>query len=239
MKKLALLVLPFLVSITPVAAQSLPLQQDATSSRATVLHLSETAQRNVPRDRLRVDLAAEVTDPDAAKVQAEINRRMNAALARIKAVPDIAVETNGYSVYQDRPDKGPTQWHGSQAISLTAADFAKLLALVGNLQQQDGLVVRGLAPELSREARQSVEDELTDTALARLQKRAERVATGLGTRVDRFRDLTIGNVAAPPVPLRAMVAAVAPMPAPPPIAEPGEATVSITAQADILLATKP
>jgi predicted secreted protein len=237
MSKLAVLI--FLISIctTPVAAQSLPPPRDGAASNATVLHLSETAQRNVSRDRLRVDLAAEITNPDAAKVQAEINRRMNSALARIKAIPDIAIEMEGYSVFQDRPDKGSAQWHGSQSLSLTAADFGKLLALVGDLQQA-GLVVRGLAPELSREARQAVEDDLTDIALGRLRKRAERVAAALGVTVDRFRDLTIGNVASPPMQLRAMAAA-APMSVPSPIAEPGEAIVTMTAQADVLLTIKP
>jgi predicted secreted protein len=227
----------FLTMLTPVAAQSLPAPREATASTATVLHLTETAQRNVPRDRLRADLAAEITDPDAAKVQAEINLRMNAALARIKALPDIAIEMAGYSVFQDRPDKGPVQWHGSQSLSLTAADFAKLLALVGDLQDA-GLVVRGLAPELSREARQAVEDDLTDIALGRIRKRADRIAAALGTTVERFRDLNIGNVATPPMPLRAMAAA-APMLAQAPVAEPGEAILSMTAQADIVLATKP
>jgi uncharacterized protein len=223
-------------AIGPTVAQSRP--PDPALSNAILLHLSETVQRDVPRDRLRIDLAAEVTDPDAAKVQAEINRRMTAAMSRVKAVPDIAIETNGYNVYQDRPEKGPAQWHGSQALSLTAADFAKLLSLVGTLQQE-GLVMRGLTPELSREARQAVEDELTDTALARLQKRAARIASGLGTKVDRFRDLTIGNAAAPPGPMLRMAAAPMAAAPPPPVAEPGEATVSITVQADILLAVGP
>lgn len=204
-------------------------------SNATILHLSETAERNVPRDRLRVALAAEVTDPDAAKVQAEINRRMSAALPRIKAAPDIALETGGYSVYQDNPSVSAARWHGSQSITLEAADFAKLLALVGSLQQQ-GLVIKGMAPELSREARQSVEDELTDVALERLRKRAERVAMGLGAKVDAYRNLQIGNAVTPQPLMRGMaIMGKESQPAPPPVAEPGEAPVSVTVQADIAL----
>ena len=211
------------------AAQVLP-----APGNPTVLHLTETAERNVPRDRLRVQLAAEVADADAAKVQAEINRRMNAALARIKAAPEIALETNGYNVYQEHPDKAPPRWHGSQSIALTAGDFAKLLALVGALQQ-DGLVITGMAPELSRDARQSVEDALTDEALARLKQRADHIASELGTKVDAYRDLHIGNAATPPPPMRLQAAASFAQ-APPPVAEAGEAVVSVTVQADIALA---
>jgi len=224
----------FLASMAQAAAQ-----EPKIASDAALLHLTETAERNVPRDRLRVDLAAESTDPDAAKVQAEINRRMSAALTRAKSLPDIAIETNGYSVYQDRPDKGPVRWHGSQSIALTAKDFAALLSLVGALQQ-DGLVVRGLAPELSREARQSVEDELTDIALARLQKRADRIAAALGTKVERFRNLNVGNTAVPRPPIRAMMTVgSASVSAPPPVAEPGEAPVSVSVDAEIMLAPRP
>lgn len=220
----------FATPLAPAAGQSPP-----ALNNASVLHLTDTADRNVPRDRLRAELAAESADPDAAKVQAEINRRMSAALARIKSVPDIAVEMNGYSVYQERVDKGPMRWRGSQSMTLTAKDFASLLALIGVLQQ-DGLVAKGLAPLLSREARQAVEDELTEAALARLQKRAERIATQLGSKIDIYRDIRVGNVNRPVPVMRAMSLAQGPLPAPPPVAEPGEALVSVTVEADVVLA---
>lgn len=211
-------------------------QAPNASTAATVLHLSETAQREVPRDRLRVELAVQAVDTNASKVQAEINRRMTAALARIKSVPDIAVETQGYSVYPEQSDKGPTRWHGSEAVAVTGKDFGAVLTLVGALQQ-DGLVVQSMTPELSREARQAVEDELTDVALQRLRRRADHIAAGLGAKVEMFRDLHIGNVALPPpMPLRAMAAMKGSAAAPPPVAVAGEATVSVSVSADIALA---
>lgn len=218
-----------LAFLAPAAAQP------ASASRpTTLLHLTETAERSVPRDRLRVVLAAELTDRDAAKVQAEINRRMNKALTRIKATPGIAVDTQGYNVYEERGEHGPSRWHGSQSLSLTAEDFAKLLTLVGALQQ-DGLVVKGLAPELSRAARRGVEDQLTDEALARLKARAAHIAARLGAKVESYRELRIGNLGVPPSPLRAM-AVMAEARAPlPPVAEAGEATVSVTVSAEIVL----
>jgi predicted secreted protein len=217
--------------IAPARAQTPP-----APSNVTILHLTETAARNVPRDRLRIELAAEVIDPNAVKVQAEINRRMSAALAHIKAVPDIAVETNGYNVYQDSPDKAPPRWHGSQSIALVAKDFTQLLALVGTLQQE-GLVITGLAPELSREAQQSAEEELTDIALTRLRTRADRIAAGLGTKVDIYRDLRIGNAGTPQPMIRQMATmGKASQSVPSPVAEPGEAIVAVTIQADIALA---
>jgi predicted secreted protein len=232
-------VMPFAVALafatlSSASAQSLPPRP--VPSEESVLHLSETAQRDVPRDLLRATLAAEATDPDAGKVQSQINQRMSAAMTRVKEAKGVTVETGGYSVYRETPDKQPTRWHGSQTVNLTSKDFAALLSLIGTLQQQ-GLVIQSLAPDISREARQSVEDALTDEALTRLKQRADRIAGTAGVKLRGFRSLTVGNVNAPPPiiqPMMRMAAAAAP--AAPPVAEPGNATVSITAMAEFALA---
>ncbi len=223
-----------LAALSTAVAQTAPLQ---TSSDQSTLHLSETAQRDVPRDLLRATLAAEATDPDAGKVQSDINQRMSAAMTRIKQVAGVTVETGGYSVYRETPDKQPVRWHGSQTVSLTAKDFAALLGLAGSLQQQ-GLVIQSLSPDISREARQSVEDALTDEALTRLKQRADRIATTAGVKLQGIRTLSVGNVNAPPPIVQPMMrmAAMSAAPMPPPVAEAGNATVSITATAEFTLA---
>src|SRR5215472_15481860 len=72
---------------------------------ATLVHLSEPAQRLVARDELRATLRVEAVDADAAKLQADVNRRLAAALAKAKSVTTLRVETSGYSVY---PESGPS-----------------------------------------------------------------------------------------------------------------------------------
>lgn len=224
-----------MATLSAAVAQSVPLQVPASDQ--STLHLSETAQRDVPRDLLRATLAAEATDPDAGKVQATINQRMSAATTRIKQVAGVAIETGGYSVYRETPDKQPPRWHGSQTVELTSKDFAALLSLIGTLQQQ-GLVIQSLAPDISREARQSVEDALTDEALTRLKQRADRIAATAGVKLQGIRTLAVGNVNAPPPIVRPLMrmAGLEAAPAPPPVAEPGNATVSITATAEFALA---
>jgi uncharacterized protein len=220
------------VVILSSAGAQIPPQQPLAGDQG-VLHLSETAQRDVPRDVLHATLAAEAT----GKVQANINQHMTGALARIKQMAGITVETTGYSVYRDNPDKNPARWHGSQSVTLTGKDFAALLALSGTLQQQ-GLVMQALTPDLSREARQSVEDSLTAEALARLQQRADRIAAAAGVKLGGFRSLSVGNVNAPP-PIRPLAMAranVSSMPAP--VAEPGSTPVSITVTAEFNLAAR-
>jgi predicted secreted protein len=224
-----------LATLSIATAQTAPV---VPTSNRSILHLSETAQRDVPRDLLRATLAAEAIDPDAGKVQSEINQRMSAAIARIKQTAGITVETGGYSVYRETSDKQPARWHGSQNVTLTSKDFAVLLNLIGALQQQ-GLVTQSLVPDISREARQSVEDALTDEALTRLKQRADRIAATAGVKLQGIRSLSVGNVNAPLPIVRPMMRAMAtevPAPAPPPVAEAGDATVSITATAEFALA---
>jgi predicted secreted protein len=231
------LALALMVVILSSAGAQIPPPQPLAGDQS-VLHLSETAQHDVPRDVLHATLAAEAIDADAAKVQTNINQHMTAALTRIKQVTGITVETTGYSVYRDNPDKNPARWHGSQSVTLTGKDFAALLALSGTLQQQ-GLVMQALTPDLSREARQSVEDSLTTEALARLQQRADRIAAAAGVKLGGFRSLSVGNVNAPPAPIRPLAMAradVSSMPAP--VAEPGSTPVSITVTAEFNLAAR-
>src|SRR5258708_36246881 len=107
------------------------------------------------------------------------------------------------------------------------------VALGGTLQKQ-GLELSSLAYELTPEAARAVEDDLTKEALTRLQQRAERVAGDLGMTVERIRDLQVGNAdGTQPVPrplfMQARAAASAP------VAEPGDATVSVSVSAEVLL----
>lgn len=231
--KAALLLLSLSLAAMPGA------HAQTAANDQTILHLTETAQREVPRDVLHATLAAEASDADATKVQAAINQRMAAALARIKQVPNIDVETTGYSVYRDNPNQPRGVWHGSQSATLTGKDFPALLGLVGVLQQL-GLVMQNLSPDLSHEARQSVEDALTNDALTRLQQRAARIATTLNSKVAGLRSITVGNVNPPPPVFRSMAMAAPSSSAamPPPVAEAGSATVTVTVTADVALASR-
>ncbi len=91
-----------------------------------------------------------------------------------------------------------------------------------------------MAPETLAAA----EDELTAAALASLRRRADAVAKDLGAAVDHFKTIDVGNAGGPPIMPRAfMMSASAVSSAPsPPVAEPADITVSLTVNADIILA---
>jgi predicted secreted protein len=213
----------------------LALAQDA-DQRATVLHLSQTAERTVTRDLLRVELRAEETGADPRSVQAAINRRMAAALDRAKQAQGLRVETGSYGVGQERPQNAPARWRGSQSVTLKGKDSDAALKLAGALQS-DGLIMSSLVYEVSPETVRSAQDELTAEALAALDRRAASVAGTMHLSELRYRDLRVGNAETEgrPMPRFAAMAASAP----PPAAEPGEAVIHVTVEADILLGQRP
>ncbi len=231
------LIVPLLLAlaVTPASAQTAP-----EADGFTVVTLSESAQRDVPRDRLRVTLRAEEAGPDAAAVQSAINRRVAAAVERAKAVAGVRVETGGYWVNEERPKDAPARWRGNQTLVLSSGNPSAVLPLAGELQQA-GLLAAGVTWELTPGAVRSVEDELTGEALQRLRFRAELVAREMGLAVARIAKISVGSAGRdrPPTPRPlAAAAAASPDPAPSLVAEAGEQTVTVSVQAEILLKPK-
>lgn len=225
--------------VTVLAAGAAPAgaQTALPPAGVTVIHLTAQAEQMMTRDRLRAGLAVEATGTGPQQVQAEINRRMEAALARVKQTASVKAQSGGYSVYQDREPNKPPLWRGSQSLSLWSDTPADLLKLVGDLQQM-GLATQGLAYELAPETMRKAEDALTAQALDMIRQRADRIAAALGLKVQQLRNVTLGNAAANapgPVPMRVMAAAAGGA-APPPSAEAGDATVSVSVQAEVWLA---
>lgn len=219
----------FLAIAVALFASAHAFAQDA-DQRLTVLHLSQTAERSVIRDLLRIELRVEETGADARSVQAAINRRMAAALDRARQVQGVRVETGSYNVGEERPQNGPAHWRGSQSVILTGKDADSMLKLAGALQS-DGLSTSSLTYDISPETVRGAEQDLTDEALAALDHRAASIADRMHLTVVRFRDVRVGNAetGGRPVPRFAAMAMAAP------VAEPGEATVRVTIEAELLL----
>jgi uncharacterized protein YggE len=89
--------------------------------------------------------------------------------------------------------------------------------------------------EASPEAVRAAEDELTAGALAAVDRRAASIAGHMHLSVLRYRDLRVGNAEAEGRPMPRFAAAAPAVGAPPPAAEPGDAVVRVTVQAELLL----
>lgn len=207
---------------------------DPTIDDATVLHLTQSAQRTVRQDRLSIELRVEASGVDPARVQATINRRMAAGLEAAHAMSGVEAETRGYSVRQERPANGPMRWVGAQGLALHGGDAASLLKLAGELQQ-NGFVMSGMVYDVTPATANSLEDELTAEALARLRDRVTKIADEMKLELRNFKNLQVGNVSGGPRPLAMMRAVAAPAGAPPPSAQAGESTLEVTVSADVVM----
>jgi uncharacterized protein len=214
-----------------LCAVSSTLAQPGDQQTTTVLHLSQTAERNVLRDLLRIDLRVEEAGADPLAIQSAINRRMAAALDRAHQVQGVRVETGSYSVGEERPQSGASRWRGTQSLVLRSRAADAALKLAGALQS-DGLLMSSMAYEASPETVRGAEEDLTGEALAVLDRRAASIADRMHLAVLRYRDLHVGNAETEgrPVP-RFAAAAMAAVP----VAEPGEAAIRVTIEAELLL----
>jgi uncharacterized protein len=205
-----------------------------TEQQPTVLHLTQTAERKVVRDLLRVELRAEEAGADPVALQSAINRRMAAALDRAHQLQEIEVETGNYAVGEEQPQKGPSHWRGSQSVILTGKAADVLLKLAGTLQS-DGLIMSSLGYDVSPETLRGAEEDLTAEALAGLDHRAASVAERMHLSVLRYRDVRVGNAetGTGPSPRFAAMAMAAP------VAVPGKAVIRVTIAAELLLGTHP
>jgi predicted secreted protein len=222
----------FLFTIGLIFCAAGPALAQATDQQVTVLHLSQTAARNVLRDLLRIELRVEETGVDALAIQSAINRRMATALDRAHQIQGVRVETGSYAVGEERPQAGPSRWRGSQPLILTTRAPDTALKLAGALQS-DGLLMSSIGYEVSPETLRGAEEDLTVEALGALDRRAGSIAGLMHLALLRYRDVRVGNAetGGHPVP---RLAAMAAMPAP--VAEPGEATIRVTIEAELLLA---
>jgi uncharacterized protein len=226
--------------VAAMLAVGVPAEAAEPGPSPTLLQLNETAERMVPRDRLTIVMRVEVTGSDRVRVQAELNRRMTAALAKVKAVPSIEVASGSYQTDERTPlgsgDKPmPPQWHASQDLFLTGRDFGTLLNLAGQLQG-DELIIGDMNFDVAPETLHAAQRSLTDEALNAITARAGEIAATLRMRVARIIKLRVGNATQSPAGLRPvmMQARLEATPVPPAAAA-GNGTITLTVDADIAL----
>ena len=225
----------FLLTVGLVLCAASNARAQPADQQTTVLHLSQAAERSVLRDLLRIDLRVEEAGADPVAIQTAINRRMATALDRARQVQGVEVETGSYSVGEERPQSGPSRWRGTQSLILTGKDADAALKLAGALQS-DGLLMSSLVYEASPEIVRGAEEDLTAEALAALDRRAASIADRMHLAVRGYRDVHVGNAetGGRPVPRFAAAAMAAP------VAEPGESTIRVTIEAELMLApTRP
>jgi predicted secreted protein len=230
-----------LLSIAPIAAAAT--DKPARPPGATLLHLSEHADRVLPQDEIVALLRIEATGKTPLEVETEVNRRTAAALDEARKSPAIQFDIPAMNVRANRDSKFSSgsgssagSWTATQSIQLRSKEFTPALALVGKLEEQQ-LAVASLTFTFSRETLAAVQDPLTAEALHRLSTRAEAVAADLGMAVDHVEDLVVGDAAATGSRPSILVAGSYATEATPAV-EAGRAPVTVIVTAEVVLRPK-
>lgn len=215
----------------------------------TIISLSAMEQMQLQQDLLQASLRIEIDGKNPKEVQDKINKAMQSALELTKPATDIKTSTGQYYVYSYDPNPQPQStnqrdakarvvWKGSQTIDMNGKDSAKLLDLVGKIQEL-GFVMNGLSYTLSPEQSEAYKDTLMVSALKKIQNRAEIAAKALGKSGYDIVELSVDG-AGPVVPMPVMyksarmeMTAASDMAAP--VAQSGEQTVSLNVTARVLL----
>jgi uncharacterized protein YggE len=230
-----------------IAAAALPAAaQDRNAdplAGATLLTLSESAERDVAPDTMRARLAAQATAADAAAAQTAVNAAMTKALAMVKTM-NLDVQTGGYNTWQEAPARPASlpagakppapQWQAQQSLIVTGTDSDKLLAAVGELQKE-GLLLQDLGFAISRSQQRALQDEMQTEALQRLTARAEKAAAALGLHFDGWHRIGLNGGSLPRPMMDASFARAKTMAAAPPVAAPGEQTLSVNVDGEAIL----
>lgn len=195
------------------AASSLPVPP------ANLMSLSAAATQEVTMDTLTVTLAVVREGQDAALVQTQLRQVLETALAEARkaAKPKaLEVQTGSFSLNpryatQGNRSASPTisGWTGRAELLIEGRDLPAVAQLAGRLNT---LTVARVGFALSRDARERVEEEATQQAIARFRTRAEAHSRQFGFSGYQIREVQVGLQDAPSIMARAPMMRAAAMP---------------------------
>ncbi len=217
---------------------------------STMLSISATESVEVEQDLLVASLRYEVENKNAKALQDDINALMAKALAAANKIDSVKASTQQYNVYQyipPRPRDLPrdawkgwedknSRWKGQQGLQLKGKNADDLLELLGDLQEM-GLMMNSLSYMLSPEKSSEVRDNLMESALIKLQARAERAAAALGKSSAELRKVTVqsSNAYMPMQHGRMEMMSMDAVSMSAPVAQAGDSNISLTVTAKAIL----
>ena len=216
----------------------------AEAPRHGAVNFSATAHREVVQDELTVVLEAVKEGAQAAEVQAELKRLLEAALAEARALtkgaaPEaVSVQTGGFHLYPRYASNSRINgWQGSAQLIISGTDAGKVSSVSGKLNQLNITQVRY---GLSRALREQHEASLTSEAIRQFRTRAGQLAVDFGMKGYTLGTVSVSSTDAGfegrPMPMMTMAkASAAPMAdAALPVA-PGKGVLTITVAGDVFL----
>ena len=158
-----------------------------------IVSLSSSATVQVPNDWISVQFTTTKEGPDATAVQAALKDALATALAQARQVakPDghVEVQGGGFSLQPRLNSKGQVSgWAGTTSLSVQGRDMGTIAELAGRVQT---MTVGNLDYSVSREAREKVEGEVAEQAIARFRAKAAGYAKAFGYATFTLREATV------------------------------------------------
>ena len=198
---LAIAALALAASAPTLAQQSLPLPP-----AGTLVLMTGAAEVELANDEAVANFFYEAQDADLTRAQSLVNQRVGDGTAVLKrADPKAQIETSGYSsypVYSSGSNRTITGWRVRQGVTVRTENLAALPKTVAAAQPL--LALGGVEFRLSKAARDKVEAQLIQLAIANLNSRFTAAGQSMGVPPTRIRveEINFGvREAAPPQPM--------------------------------------
>lgn len=190
--------------VSPVGAQPVA---SPSPSAGTVVVMTGSAEIELPNDEAVVSFFFEAQDADLAKAQGLVNQRVTDGTAALKRADAKAqIETSGYGsypVYSGGSNRNIVGWRVRQGVTLKTENLTTLPKTVAAAQST--LSVGGVDFRLSKTARERVDAQLIQQAIANLNARVAAAAQALGVPPNRIRleEVNFGGREGGPIPVGA------------------------------------
>ena len=148
--------------------------------------------REVENDWATARLSAMAEGQDPARVAADVNERIERALATAKKEKGVEVESGGYVTQPVYDANRIVRWQAWQEIRLESADVDRLSKLIGQLQGAE-LTLSGIEFSVKRETREALQNELTLEALRAFRARADLITKGMGSAAWSLVAMSVGQ----------------------------------------------
>lgn len=172
----------------------------------TLVLMTGAAEVELANDEAVASFFYEAQDADLTRAQSTVNQRVSDGTAALKrADPKAQIETSGYSsypVYSSGSNRTITGWRVRQGLTVRTENLAGLPKTVAAAQPL--LALGGVDFRLSKTARDKVEAQLIQLAMANLNSRFTAAGQSMGVPANRIRveEINFGvREAAPPQPM--------------------------------------
>ncbi len=229
-RAVAIVAIGLTVSASVLAQQQPPLPLPPAG---TLVLMTGAAEVELSNDEAVANFFYEAQDADLTRAQSLVNQRVGDGTAALKrADPKAQIETSGYSsypVYSSGSNRAITGWRVRQGVTLRSENLNALPKTVA--AAQPFLALGGIDFRLSKGARDKVEAQLIQLAIANLNSRFTAAAQSMGVSANRVRieEINFGvREEAPPRPMMMRAATAASDAAAPPTFESGRSIERLT-----------